>query len=163
MATQYSTVVTNIRAVPTVNNPTTSTEGSYYSSSVTHSVAAADGSGEVYVMLPVHSSWSIKAIRLYNDAITSMSSADLGLYTSAATPAVVDVDAYASAVTLASARTDVPIDLAFEARNITGVNNRVWQDAGLTADPNVWYYLAFTSNSDPSAQGDVTLIVEYTV
>lgn len=163
MATQYSTVVTNIRAVPTVNNPTTATEGSAYVSSVTHSVAAADADGEVYCMLPIHSSWSVKAIRVYNDAITSGTSYDLGLYSSAATPAVVDVDAYASAVDMSSARTSAPIDLAFEARNITGINNRVWQDAALTADPNVWYYLAFTANTVGSAQGDITIVLEYTV
>jgi hypothetical protein len=160
--TTYSTEATNHRSGIGTKNPTTATEGNTKSSSATVSVLAADNDGKVFHMLPVFSSWSIKHIWVYNDAITSGTSYDIGLYTTAATPAVVDVDAYASAVDMSTARTSVPIDAAFEARNITAVNQKVHQDGAVTTDPAVWYFLSLTANTVGSAQGDITLIVEYT-
>lgn len=162
MATLYSTPATNHRSTTGLKNPTTTTEGNMQVSSATYSVAAADADGDIFVMLPVFSSWSIKHIMVYNDAITGGTSYDIGLYTTAATPVVVDADAYASAIDMSSARTSAPIDAAFEARNITSVNNKVHQDAGVTNDPGVWYWLALTANTVGTAQGDITLIVEYT-
>lgn len=159
--TTYSTETTNHR-LGTTKNATTATEGATKSSSATVSVEAAHNDGRIYHMVPVFSSWSIKHIWVYNDAITGGTSFDVGLYTTAATPVVVDVDAYASAVSMATARTDVPIDVAFEARNITAVNQKVHQDGAVTTDPCAWYYLSLTANTVGSAQGDITLIVEYT-
>ena len=161
MATNYSTEATNHKSATNTKNPTYATEGGLKQSSVTISIAAADSDGDIYHLLPVRSNWSIKHIWVYNDAITSGTSYDVGLYTTAATPVVVDVDAYASAVDMSSARTSAPIDASFEARNITGVNNRVFQDAGLSTDSAVWYWLSLTANTVGSAQGDITLIVEY--
>lgn len=161
MATFYSTEATNHRSTGT-KNPTTATEGNLMCSSATYAVAAADSDGDIYHMVPVFSKWSIKHIMVYNDAITAGTSYDIGLYSSAATPVVVDVDAYASAVDMSSARTSVPIDAAFEARNITAVNQKVHQDGAVTNDPGVWYWLSLTANTVGTAAGDITLIVEYT-
>lgn len=161
MATTYTTEATNHKSVENSKNPTTATEGSYRVSSATVSVEAADADASTYYMLPVRSNWSIKHIWVYNDAITAGTSYDLGLYTTAATPVLVDVDAYASAVDMSSARTSAPLDLAFEARNITSINKKIWEDAGLTTDSNVWYWLTFLANTVGSAQGDITVVVEY--
>lgn len=161
VASTYSTEATNHKSVENTKNPTTATEGNLRSSSCTLAVAAADDDTSKYFMLPVRSDWSIKHIWVYNDAITAGSSFDIGLYTTAATPVVVDVDAYASAVDLSSARTSVPIDAAFEARNITAINQKVWEDAGATTNSNVWYWLTFTANTVGSAAGDITIVVEY--
>lgn len=161
MATQYSSVATIHKSGVGTKNPTTATEGTLKSSSMTLSVAAADGDGEIYCALPVFSSWSIKNIWVYNDAITGGTSYDIGLYTTAATPVVVDADAYASAVDMSSARTTAGFNAAFEARNITAVGQKVHQDGGVTTDPGAWYWLALTANTVGTAQGDITLIVEY--
>ena len=161
VAATYSTEATNHKSVENTKNPTTATEGRAKRSSATVSVAAADDDTSAYYMLPVHSSWSIKHIWVYNDAITSGTSYDVGLYTTAATPVVVDVDAYGSAIDMSSARTSAPIDAAFEARNITAVNQKVWEDAGSSTDTNRWYWLTLYANTVGSAQGDITLIVEY--
>lgn len=161
MATNYSSVATNHRTAGS-KNATTSTEGTTKTSSMTISIAAADSDADIYHAMPVFSSWSIKHIWVYNDAITGGTSYDVGLYTTAATPVVVDVDAYASAVDMSSARTSAPLDLAFEARNITGVNQKVHTDGGVTTDPTAWYWLSLTANTVGTAQGDITLIVEYT-
>lgn len=161
MATNYSTEATNHKSVTGTKNPTTATQGNLRSSSATISVAAADSDGDIYHMLPVFSNWSIKAIWVYNDAITGGTSYDLGLYTTAATPVVVDVDAYGSAVDMSSARTTAPINAAFEARNITAVNQKVHQDGAVTTDPNAWYWLSLTANTVGTAQGDITIVVDY--
>jgi hypothetical protein len=161
MATNYSAVATNHKSGVGTKNPTTATEGTLKSSSMTISIAAADNDGDIYHVLPVFSSWSIKHIWVWNDAITSGTSYDIGLYTTAATPVVVDVDAYASAVDMSSARTSAPIDAAYEARNITSVLNKVHQDGAVTTDPQAWYWLSLTANTVGSAQGDITICVQY--
>lgn len=160
MATNYATIATNFRG-KTTKNAVTSMEGNVKTITETISIAAADSDGDIYCIMPVRSNWSIKHIWVYNDAITNGTSYDIGLYTTASTPVVVDVDAYASAVDMSSARTSVPIDAAFEARNITAVGQKVHTDGGVTTDPSVWYFLALTANTVGTAQGDITLIVEY--
>lgn len=161
VATTYSTEVTNHKSATNDKNPTTATEGVLMCSSATVAVAAADDDTSKYVLLPVHSSWSLKHIWLYNDAITGGTDYNFGLYSSAATPVDVDENVYADAVDLSSARVE-PIDILHEIRNITSINNKVWQDAGLSADSNVWYYLVATSVTVGTAAGDITVVVEYT-
>ena len=158
----YSTPATNHKSANNEKNPTTATEGVTYTSSATVAVAAADDDGSKFYMLPVFSSWSIKHIWVYNDAIADATAYDVGLYTTAATPVAVDADCYATDVTMASARTTAPIDAAYEARNITAVNQRVYQDGSVTTDPGVWYWLTLTADTVGSAAGDITVIVEYT-
>lgn len=163
MATKYSTEATNHKSVTATRNPSTATEGSLYVSSATIAVAAADADNDIYHLLPVQSNWSIKNIWVMNDAITGGTSYDLGLYTTASTPVVVDVDAYGSAIDMSSARTTAGFNAAYEARNITSVNNKVHQDGGVTTDPGGWYWLSLTANTVGTADGDITVIVEYTV
>lgn len=161
MTINYSTEASNHRSATNTKNPATACEGDLKVSSTTISVAAADADGDIYAVLPVHSSWSIKSIRIFNDAITAGTSYDLGLYSNASTPAVVDVDAYGSAIDMSSARTTAPLEAMFEARDIVKINKKVYEDAGLTTDSNVWYLLALTANTVGSAQGDITVVVEY--
>ena len=162
MATTYSTETTNHKSADNTKNPTTATEGALKCSSATVSVAAADADLSTYFMLPVRSSWSIKHIWVYNDAITAGTAYELGLYSTAATPVAVDDNVYATTVDMSSARTSAPLDLAFEVRNITDVNKKVWEDAALTVDSNVWYYLTFLATTVGSAQGDITVVMHYT-
>jgi hypothetical protein len=160
--TTFSTEVTNHRSVTNTKNPTTATEGTLKCSSATVSVAAADNDGKILHMLPVHSSWSIKSIQIYNDAITGGTSYDLGVYTNAATPVVVDVDAYGTAIDMSSARAATgPLHALAEVRDIININNKVHQDAGVTVDPAAWYLLSFTANTVGSAQGDITVVIYY--
>ena len=162
VAATYSTEATNHKSVENTKNPTTATEGGNKVSSATVAVAAADDNDSLYYILPIRSSWSIKHIWVYNDAITAGTDYNFGLYSTAATPVVASENVYADAVDLSSARTSAPIDLAFQARNITGVNNKVWQDLSLSADSNVWYWLTAKGVAVGSAAGDITLVVEYT-
>jgi hypothetical protein len=161
VASTYSTEGTNHTSVAGTKNNTTQTEGVLKTSAATVSVAAADDDGSKYFLVPVYSKWNIRHIWLYNDAITNGTVYDVGLYTTAATPVAVDDDCYATDIDLSSARTTSPIDLRFEALNITTVNDKVHTNGSVTTDPAAWYWLAFTAGTVGTAQGDITVIVEY--
>jgi hypothetical protein len=130
--------------------------------SATLAVAAADDNDSLYYFFKVRSSWSIKHLWTRCDAITSGSDWNVGLYTTAATPVVVSENCYADAQDLSTAITGLPVDVAFEARNITGVNNKVWQDAGLSSDPQTEYWVVFKGVAVGSAAGDITCTMHYT-
>jgi hypothetical protein len=50
-------------------------------------------------------------------------------------------------------------EVAFEARDINAIGQKVWQDAGLSADPMSWYYLALTGDTVGTVSGDVSFDV----
>lgn len=121
---------------------------------------ASDNDGSVFRLARIHSSWLVKGVRKFHDAITGGTSYDLGLYRTAGDGgAVVDADAYASAVSLASADT-AGVQIAFEARDVANIEKKVWQDAGLSSDPNLWYDLALTGNTVGSTGGTIGLDIE---
>lgn len=159
-----STNVTAADAAPVTQVPVAVSGGVVRQIIDTVAVAAADDDTSTFRVARVHSSWRITSIKIFNDAITSGTSYDLGLYQTAANGgAVVDVDAYGSAIDLSSARTTAPLEAAFEARNITAIQQTVFQDAGLTTDSNRFYDLVLTANTIGSAAGDITVIVQYTI
>ena len=151
-----STLVQNFEAKPNQFNPAALLYGRRRGIVGTVSVAAADDDGSKYVLCPVRSSWVIPSIRLFNDAITGGTGYDVGIYDLAL--AAVDDDAYASAISLASV-SSVGVEVAFEARDITRIGQKVWQDVGLTADPQSWYYLALTGDTVGTVAGDVSFDV----
>lgn len=125
----------------------------------TVALAAADDDNSVYRLARVHSSWIIPSIRLFNDTITAGTDFNLGLY-EVDTGAAVAESAYADAISLATAST-VGVEVAYENRDINKIQQRVWQDAGLTADPNKYYDLCLKGITVGSAAGDVSVIVTY--
>lgn len=156
-------ILTNIDAVPSVH-PDVTINGARQRAIVdTVSVAAADDDTSVYRFARVHSSWCIPSIILFFDGITGGTSFDVGLYQIAENGgAVVDADAYGSAINLSSANT-TGLQVAFEARDIIKIQNRVWQDAGLSADPNLYYDVALTANTVGTAQGDIAMHLTYLI
>lgn len=122
-------------------------------------VEAADNDGHIYPLVAVHSSWCIHKITKYNDAIAGGTDYNFGLYSTD----IVDVDenCYGDAVSLASADT-AGTNVAFENRNIDNIGQQVWQDAGLTEDPNVWYYLCATGVTVGTVAGGIACEVEFT-
>lgn len=143
--------------------PVTDQGGRVRSIAGTIALASGDSIGSTYRIARVPSNARIEAIRLYCDAITTCA-ADIGLYETAANGgAVADVDAYATAQSLATAITAAPPNVAFEARGIEKVMNRVWQDAGATADTRRDYDLALTLTAAAGAAGDVSVIVHYVI
>lgn len=157
------TIVTNMNATPPVLNDVSVVHGRVRTQKDTLEKGASDSNTSTYRLSRVHSSWVIEKLWLYNDAITGGTSYDVGLYRTAADGgAVVAVGAYATAVDLSAARV-APLDIAFEARDIANIRNKVWQDAGLTSDPNLWYDITLTGNTAGGGAGTIALNTEYSI
>jgi len=127
-------------------------------------LAAADCANSVYRLVRVHSSWRISNIVRYNDAITSGTDFDVGLYDTAENGgAVVNINQYADAVSLASASVTGTNDL-YESGSDIGVEDLeqvIWQQIGLTADPNRFYDLCYTGVTPGSGAGTLSVRVVY--
>lgn len=158
------TSVTNLDATPRVMNPLYLMGGILREQVGTVEIAAADDNGSVYRLGRVHSSWRISEMTLFNDAITSGATFDVGLYRTAADGgAVVDANAYADNISLTSASL-TGTQLMFEAGSAVGVEDieqRVYQDAGETTDPGYWYDVCATGDAVGSGAGTVSLRIRY--
>lgn len=159
-----STIITNGDADPRVMSPAHLGLGNMRCMAATVEVAAGDDNASIYRMFRVHSAWRVHQLLLWNDAITSGSAYDVGLYQTAANGgAVVDADLWASDVTMVSARgASGPLDLTFEALNIDDIEKPVWEIAGiavttLTADPNRYYDICLTADTVGSGAGTISM------
>jgi len=164
MANVNTDLVTNFVAVPQVLNPANQLHGVKRIAQGTIALAAGDLSASDTVMLaPIPSNASISSIKIYNDDLDSSTviTADVGLYTTAL--AVVDADAYASAITDLRAAVKTGTEVAFEARDINKMGQKVWQDAGLSADPGAVYFVGISFPAAGDTAGDLSFIIEYTV
>ena len=165
MANVNTDLVANFVAVPQVLNPANQLHGVKRIAQGSIALAAGDLSANDTVMLaPIPSNASISSIKLTNDDLDSGSTitADVGLYTTAL--AVVDVDAYASAITALRAAVAAPgTEVAFEARDHNKTGQKVWQDAGLSADPGAVYFVGISFPAAGDTAGDLSFIIEYTV
>ncbi len=115
----------------------------------------------------------VQKIILFNDDLdsggTPTLATDIGLYsvTRDGTFTVVDIDAYASAVTTLQAANTVGVNLAFEARNIDklGVNTVLTDSvATLTAVPSgqqAVISLTISNVGQTPAAGTISFLIEY--
>lgn len=164
VVTTKSTRISNAEnTVQTLDNPGVN-HGKLRRMAGTLESVSGDSSTSQYRMFRVHSSWTVHSLRIFCDALGGSCAADVGLYQCSAGPAnggaVVDADAYASAVSLASAIT-AGTEIAYEARDIANLTRQVWQDAGLSADPNRWYEMVVTLTAASAANGTVSLDMAY--
>lgn len=157
-----STLITNRDAAPRTINPVINDGARLKTKVATVEVTNGDSIGSTFRLFQVPSNARIHGMKVLCDAITS-AAADFGIYqTTANGSAVVDADAYASAQTIATANV-LGIEVAFEARNIDKVGNRVWQDGGLTTDPFRDYDIVATLTAAATATGTLSVILEYAV
>lgn len=164
MSNANSDLVTNFVAVPQVLNPAQQLQGVKRIAQGTIALVAGDlGANDTVMLAPIPSNASITSIKLFNDDLDSGSTntADVGLYTTAL--AVVDADAYASAITDLRAAVKTGTEVAFEARDINKMGQKVWQDAGLSADPGAVYFVGISFPAAGDTAGDLSFIIEYTV
>ncbi len=134
--------------------------------------------GDIWYFAELPSNAKIVSIKVFNDDIDSNGTptlaANLGVYngptkftsaagTTYAANALIDEDSYATAITTFQSANTTGVELAYEARNINLINNFIWEDCGLTADPGVPLRLAFTVTTAAAthADGDVSLVVTY--
>jgi len=159
-----STIVTNLDSSPPVKNDLAIIGGVLREAIGTVEIAAADCDTSVYRMVRVHSSWRISDIKRYNDAITSGTDFDVGLYETAENGgAVKNINCFADAVSLASGVV-VGIEDLFEAggdEGIEDIGKRVWEYAGDTSDPGKFYDLCYTGVAVGSGAGTLTVKVRY--
>ena len=164
MSNANSDLVTNFVAVPQVLNPAQQLQGVKRIAQGTVALASGDlGANDTVMLAPIPSNASITSIKLFNDALDSgtTNTADVGLYTTAL--AVVDADAYASAITDLRAAVKTGTEVAFEARDINKMGQKVWQDAGLSSDPALTYFVGIGFPAAGNTAGDLSFIIEYTV
>ena len=164
MANVNTDLVTNFVAVPQVLNSASQLHGVKRVATGTIALAAGDLSGDDTVMLaPIPSNASITSIKLFNDDLDSGTdlTANVGIYTTAV--AVVDADAYASAITDLRGAVKTGTEVAFEARDINKMGQKVWQDAGLTSDPALTYFVGISFPAAGDTGGDLSFVIEYVV
>lgn len=164
MANVNTDLVTNFVAVPQVLNSASQLHGVKRVATGTIALVAGDLSANDTVMLaPIPSNASITSIKLFNDDLDSgtTNTADVGLYTTAV--AVVDADAYASAITDLRGAVKTGTEVAFEARDINKMGQKVWQDAGLTSDPALTYFVGISFPAAGDQAGDLSFVIEYVV
>ncbi len=167
----HSAELQNIEADPVVANSVLHTHGRLRIKSATVAIAAGDDDGTTLRFFRVKSSDSIKSLQLMHDTVTGSSDWDCGLYT-IDSGAVVDSNLYAEAFTIAVAVPEIPhalvsspyLELRFgvAASNINEINNQVFEDLGLSTDPQLEYDVVLLSTTVGSAAGDVTLTMLYT-
>jgi hypothetical protein len=163
MTTKNSTLVSNFEASPKTMNAAHQLHGVKRIAQGTIALAIADvGASDIVMLAPIPSNASITSIKLASDDLDSGTTltANVGLYTTAGV--VADVDAYASVVTDFRAVTAFT-EFAFEARDINKCGQKVWEDAGATADPKDYYYVAVTFAAAGDQAGDLSFQIEYIV
>ena len=155
-----STAITNATATPRVLNQANFAAGNLRASQGIAAVANGDSIGSTYRLFRLRSSDSVHAMRVYCTAITS-AAADIGLYDidTVNAGAVVDVDFFASAQSIATALsgTDVTFEAGAAGGLITNAEKRVWEGLGLTADPFKEYDVALTLTAAATAAGTTVL------
>lgn len=164
MSNANSDLVTNFLAVPQVLSSAQQLHGVKRVASGTIALAVADLSANDTVMLaPIPSNASITSIKIFNDDLDSgtTNTADVGLYKQDLS--VVDADAYASAITTLRSANTTGVEVAFEARDINKMGQKVWQDAGLTSDSGLTYFVGASFPAAGDTAGDLSFVIEYTV
>lgn len=156
--------ITKLDASPIQNIDAALSGGKVRSQADAVAIAAGDDDTSTFRVGRVHSSWRVAAINRRNTAITDGTDFNVGLYETAENGgAAVDDNCYADAISLATAATS-PVDDSFEARSVASIQNRVWQDAALTADPNKYYDVVYTGVTVGTVAGtlavDVLTVVE---
>lgn len=166
MANVNQDLVTNFLADPPVMNPSRQLHGRMRVACGTIALAAGDlSAGDTIMLCPVATNASVVSIKIYNDDLDSGSTVTMhvGLYTADGNVTAKDVDAYASATTDLRAAVLTGTEVAFEARNINTMGQRVWEDAGDSTDPGGYYLIGIETDAAGDTAGDLSFLITYVV
>jgi hypothetical protein len=166
--TPKSTAITNRDATPRVLNNAAGLAGDVQLSAGTAELSATASIASIVRLATIGSAAVGEIVKLYCDAITS-AAADIGIYRNTVDGgAVVDVDFYASAQSLAAAiTTGTEVQHEADATDagagfgLADLEKPLWQRLGLTADPCVEYDICVTLTAAATAAGTVGLRVLY--
>lgn len=169
MPNRSSTQITALEAVPIQHLSGAVAEANMRVAVGTVELAASgDAIGNIMRMCRLPSGAVVHELLVYCDAITSCA-ADIGLHRiSREGGAVVDVDFFASAVSLATAivtgtnhaHEADPTDAA-AGYGLADVARPLWECLGLTADPGLLYDLTLTLTAAATAAGTISVKVFY--
>lgn len=160
--------ITNRDASPRVDNNPIIDKGLLREICGTVEITAADTSTSVYLFGQLPSNCRVSQILLFSDDCGSVTTADFGLYdTTANGSAAVSSALFATAVDIHSGALNA-VDITHEAgvtgtSNIDAVEKFLWQELGLSSDPNKFYDIAMTLAATADIGGTVTLKVRYVV
>jgi sulfate adenylyltransferase subunit 1 (EFTu-like GTPase family) len=133
----------------------------------TIALAAGDlSAGDTVMLAPIPTNAAVVSIVLYNDDLDSgtTNTCDVGLYTSDGDVTAKDDDCYASAITdLRAAVVGAGTEVAFEARNINVMGQKVFEDAGDSTDPNTHYFVGLKFDAAGDTAGDLSFKITYIV
>jgi len=166
MATEAikSQQITNATATPNVPNPAYQDGGRVRvkRASWTNVLTVADA-GSTYRLFKVRSNDSVKSVVVDNATQGGACTADIGLYAvnkDGSIGAVVDADFFASALPM-TANVNVNITRENGATITSGnMEKRLWEQLGLTVDPQVEYEVVTTIVVATSAVGAACLTAE---
>jgi hypothetical protein len=170
VVTVKSGPITNRDASPRVLSNAGVAAGALKGFLATVEAANGDSIASKYIMGSIPSNARGDKVKLYCDAITS-GAADIGIYKSTADGgAVVDVDFYASAQSIAAAIT-TGTEMQHEADatdagagfGLADLEKPLWQRLGLTSDPSLTYDIALTLTAATTAAGTIALRVEFMI
>ena len=125
---------------------------------------ANDTAASVYRLARIPSNAILKEVIYDNDALTGGTSYSLGFYDVPETNsgAVISAAALVSAVSLVSASTGLGSN-GMAAVDIANKHKKVFELAGLTADPKKLVDVAFTANTPATVAGTITVTVVYSL
>jgi hypothetical protein len=154
-------IVSNLDATPKVINALNLMGAVVREQVGTVEIAAADDNNSVYRVGRVHSSWRVSEIMRFNDAITTGTDYNVGLYETAENGgAAKDENLFADAISLASASA-VGVNDTFEALGVENIEKTVWEALGESSDPDRWYDLAYTGITVGSGAGTLSVRTRY--
>lgn len=164
VVTVKSGAITNRDATPRVHSNPGLLDGMVRSFIGTAEAANGDSIASKYILGQLPSNAKNIIIKLYCDAVTS-GAGDVGIYrTTEDGGAVVDVDFFASAQSIASAiTTGTEIQHEADATDagvgygLADLEKPLWQALQLTADPGVVYDVILTLTAATTAAGTVAL------
>lgn len=169
VANTKSAVITNLDASPAVMSQDQGSRVRVRSGTV--AVAAGDDDGSVYRFVRVQSTDKLLSIHCVHDTVLAGTGYECGLYDTAANGgAAVDIDCYQGEFTMVGAVPAVPHVLATAAyhellwgavHGVEDIEQRVWADAGLSADSKTSYDICLTAGTVGTAAGDISMIVYY--
>jgi hypothetical protein len=156
-----SDLITNIETLPIVYNGAQDMYGKLRVITGTFETTTSLDAADIVALCKVPAAGSVKSIKLYLDALSS-GAVDIGLYTGpdSSTLTVADVDCYSAAVAIGGGADAAGLEVAYEARDINKINNRVYQDAGDSVGEFGEYWICMTTTTDLGAAGTCSFRVD---
>jgi hypothetical protein len=164
-----SDLIANAVATPRVPNPAGLDGGVIRSKQALVAVANGDSATSTLRLFRLPSCAYVRDLDLTSADIGTTTAADVGLYyptTHSNGGTVIDVDAFASAVSLSGGAISLStarFESGAAAGLYTNYNKRLWEQAGLTSDPGGEFDVVLTLTGAADAAGTVLARVAYTV